>query len=71
LLPVATVRFAASETLQLAITGGSPRRRSQHCNIGRPSGKDKPHYGQLKRCSGWPKTNPSSDKNTPRALAID
>jgi len=70
LLPVATVHFAASETLLLAITGGSPRRRSQHCNIGRPPGKDKSHY-QLKGCSGWPKTNPSSDKNTPRALAID
>ena len=71
LLPVATVRFAASETLLLAITGGSPRRRSRHCNIGRPPGKDKSHYGQLKGCSGWPKTNPSSDKNTPHALPID
>jgi len=26
---------------------------------------------RLKGCSGWPKTNPSNDKNTPRALAID
>jgi hypothetical protein len=33
--------------------------------------KDKFHYGRLQGCSGWPKTNPSSDKNTPRALAID
>jgi len=70
-LPGPTVRFAASETLLLAITGGSPRRRFQRCNIERPPGKDKSHYGQLKGCSGWPKTNPSSDKNTPRARAID
>ena len=35
-----------------------------------------PLWGMLDRlirkgCSGWPKTNLSSDKNTPRALAID
>ena len=34
-------------------------------------GQGQSHYGQLKGCSGWPKTNPSSDKNTPRTLAID
>jgi hypothetical protein len=36
-----------------------------------PAVRCSPSGGWLKGCSGWPKTDPSSDKNTPRALAID
>jgi hypothetical protein len=35
LLPLTIVRFAASETCSSAITGGSPRRRSQHWKAAR------------------------------------
>jgi hypothetical protein len=41
-------------------------------NIGRSPGNDKSHYGWLKGCPGWPKTNPSNrDVQTYRLASAD